>query len=68
MERLSMGTNRQQNVCAMVRLSVTQSAIFVPRFGVEDRTRLRNRTTAQTQTMQRNPYGLPLHRPPAFTK
>ena len=30
---------------------VAQSVIFVPRFGVGDRTRLRNRTTAQTQTL-----------------
>jgi len=46
-----MGTNRQQNVSAMVRWRVAQSLYLRSTFGFGDRTRLRKRTTAETQTL-----------------
>jgi|694.fasta_scaffold83226_2 hypothetical protein len=42
---------RQQNVCAMVRCGVAQSFYLRPSLVSWDRTRLRNRTTAQTHTL-----------------
>jgi hypothetical protein len=41
----------QQNVSSMVRLGVIQSLYLRSTFGVGDRTRLRKRTTEETQTL-----------------
>jgi len=46
-----LSASHQQNVCAMVGFSVTQSAIFVQRLVTWDNEAFQSPTTAQTQTL-----------------